>query len=370
MILYSMILYIAVTAVCIAAAYFVNTEYSGMNLPSRRVGMCRQKLMNGVALFAISVILTALSALRIGIGNDYWVYRYQFLTIWGNDTPVSYEIGFKYTALALEKIFGFDNYRVVFAFFAVLTVAFMIKGVYENAEWFMYSIFMLLACGYYLMSFDNVRYYLVLAMSLCALSKFCNKRYVAFFIWVLIASLFHKTILLIIPAYFVAYYLKWNKKTLWMIPAATVALIVGKNVIRAFLFKFYPFYEGDLILDRGEISWANIARCVAVLAMALIEYKSVKEDKRLEMWFNLNLFATLLYAFGSYIPEISRVCYYMVVPQIFLVPALIKRCPDKRRRIFWTVSVTAAFIGYFVFFLIKGAGSDVMILPYLSWLYV
>jgi len=363
------VLYVTQALLVIGAGFMVNVAYKGQ-LNSAGGRLCsRQESRNIVLLVGIFLILFSVSALRIGIGNDYWEYRNNFLLIAGGDTAVSYEIGFRGLVLLVQKLFGLDNYRVTFAVMAFATCAFFLKGLYDTAEWFGFSLFLFLANGFYLMSFSNVRYYFAFAVVLYATKFILQKQYVPFVLWICFAALFHKTVLIVIPAFLIAYYLKWTKRTLWLIPAACAALLAGKPLIRKLLFLFYPFYEGSAY-DVENISVVNIMKCAAVLLFGLLYYKKeVKDDSKANLFFNLNLFAFVLYLFGTYIPELSRICYFFVQGQIFLVPLILMKIEDKRMRKLWTIAVSAAYVCYFFVFLWKGKSPSVLILPYMTWIF-
>lgn len=369
-----MIVYILTSLAVLAAGWFVNTEYrrnSNMCTSSlnRTSTVTRQGLLNRALLFGIFFILFAISAVRVGTGNDYWVYRTGFLQIYVGDTPVSYEIGFKAIVILLQKIFFRDCYRIIFAFFSFVIALFFTKGLYDSSDWFFASLFLFLANGFYFMSFSNVRYYLAFALVMCSLKPLLEKKYAAFVLWVIVAALFHKTALLAIPVYLVAYFLKWNKKTVWLIPAGIAGLVLGKSVIRWLLFKIYVFYEGDP-LDSSTVSYINILKCGAILVFCLINYReTIKGDAKNEMLFNLNLFAFLLYSFAYYIPELTRICYYMVLAQMYLIPRMLLKMGNKKKRMFWTISIGAAYAAYFAVFLKRGSTPGINILPYLSWLF-
>lgn len=364
-----MILYLLVTALTVFMAVFVNSAYAKKN-----TGMVqeksRQEVVNNLLLVAIFLVLFLLSAMRIGIGNDYWTYRFNFLHIISGDTKISYELGFKYLVKALQAMFGYDNYLIVFAFMSFFTCLLFVKGIYVNSDWFVASFFLFMANGFYFMSFSNVRYYFVLAICIYAMRYVFEKDYVKYVLWIVFAAFFHKSVLLVIPAYLLAYYLKWTKKTIWLIPAACAALFFGKYVIRRLVFVFYPFYEGDLLLDVEGISYTNIAKCFVVLVFALMFYKKcIKGNEKAETFFNLNLFAFIIYTFGYYIPETSRVCYYMIVGHIFLLPIILGGIDKKKLKLFFTVVIAAGYVGYLIIFLIRSRNPVIMLLPYLTWLF-
>lgn len=367
-----MALYICISALVVGMGWFINCSYNKKNIENIDTAyLSRQQMLNRVLLLAVFFILFALSALRVGIGNDYWEYRYRFLDIARNDTPVSYEIGFKAVVLLTQRLFGLDNYRTTFALFSFLTVAFFVKGIYDSADWFFYTFFLFMCNGFYFMSFSNVRYYFVFAIVVFAIQYVWKEKPVPFIFWIVVAAFFHKTVLLVIPVYLIAYYLKWSKKTVWLIPVACAGLFLGRIPIRWLLFKFYPFYEGDLLYDVSTISYANIAKCSAVLILCLLFYKeTISGNKKAEMLFNLNLFALVLYCFGTYIPQLSRICYYMVLGHIFLIPIVLMGIKDKKKRLVFTALVSLAYVGYFLVFIKSGYNSNTMFLPYLTWLFV
>ncbi len=370
-----MLLYLTVTVVVLILGYFVNGNYrKEFNMCTAKslktCGSTRQEALNRVLLFAIFMIFFLLAALRVGTGNDYWVYRTGFLQVFVGDTPVSYEIGFNFVVKALQYIFYRDCYIIIFAFFAFFIAYFFVKGLYDVSDWFVYTLFLFMANGFYFMSFSNVRYYLAFGMCVCSIRPLLNKNYTKFVLYIIIASLFHRTALVCIPVYLIAYFIKWTKRTVWLIPAAAGCLFFGKALIKWVLTIFYPYYAD--YFGTYDFSYINILKSAAVLVFCLIFYKpAIKGDTKAEFFFNLNLFALILYAFASYVPELSRICYYMVLSQMFLIPEVLIKIENKKWRRIFSCAIILAFTGYYIMFLIKGADQlgGIRILPYLSWIF-
>ncbi len=371
-----MIMYIFLTAVCVALAFFVNTSYRReLNMlngkPVNTALPSRQETINRCMLVGIFLVLFFLSAMRYGIGNDYWTYRQQFININHADTAVSSEIGFRLFVRLVQWVFGADRFIPIFAIIAFFTCLFFVKGLYDTSDMFVMSFFLFMANGFYFMSFSNIRYYFVLALVIYSMKYLFKRKFVQFCLIIVFAAFFHMTALLVIPAYFAALFLKWSKKTLWMIPVAAAVLIFAKIPIRWVLFKIYPYYEGDAILDVTNLSYMNIAKCAAILIFCLIFYKkAVKGNEKAEMFFNLNLFALLLYTCATYIPELSRVCYYLIIGQVFLIPIVLRAISSRKLRYILTGAVCAAYFGYFLLFLKQGYDPVIQILPYFSWVFI
>lgn len=365
-----MVLYCSLTAVCVLLGYFINSDFRSSIVKKTNTNLCVQEQLNRVLAFSIFLLLFLVSALRIGTGNDYWVYRNNFLLVAGGDTKVSYEIGFRLLIKASQWLGGLDNFVLIFGVSAFITCAFFVKGLYDNSDWFVFTVFLFMTNGFYFMSFSNVRYYMAIAITIYSMKYLFREKYAAFIIWICVAALFHKTVLLVIPVYLVAYLLNWNRKTIWLLPVAIAGLCIGEPIIGWLVYKIYPYYTEAWGYSVASISYVNIIKCLAILVLSLIYYKTaIKGDKKAEFLFNLNLLALLLYSFGSYLPEISRICYYMVIGQIFLIPIVIKKIPDKKQKLFFTIAIVIAYILYFAMFLYKGTKSGVNILPYLCWLF-
>ncbi len=353
-------LYVLLTAVVVLLGMMVRSDYRGQL-------HTRGQMLNRVILIAVFLLLFAVSACRIAVGNDYWVYRFQFRLI-AQDRHVSYEPGFQLVVYLMQLLFGYDNYLPIFALFSFVTVYFFVKAMYDQTDWFAATVFLLMTGGYYFMSFDNVRFYFAVAVALYAMKYALKKQYWRFILWICFAALFHKTILVVIPIYLVAG-IVWSKKNVWLIPLAAAVLLFGKEVLKFIVFKFYPYYEGS-VFENTSVSYANIAKCGAVLIFALLYFKPiVAKNKHLYFYFNLNLGALLLYAFASYIPELSRICYYMIIGQIFLIPGIIVRIEKKWQRVLWSVLIGLAFFGYFYVFLKRSYSTEIRLLPYLNWIF-
>lgn len=177
-----MAVYITLTVAVLILGWFVNPYYrrqfnmaTAVNDGTARVS--RQGYVNRIMLFCIFLIFFLVSAVRVGTGNDYWVYRTGFLQINVGDTPVSYEWGFKAVVLLMQKIFYRDCYKEIFALFALLTALFFVKGLYDSADWFFFSLLLFMANGFYFMSFSNVRYYFAFSLCLCSIRPLLDKRY-------------------------------------------------------------------------------------------------------------------------------------------------------------------------------------------------
>lgn len=357
-----MIVYIALLLVTTSAALLVVKQET---LPVR--GMSRQMFVNRVSLCAIFLLLSAVSAARYYVGNDYGRYEEHFYNIWyGYVVPT--ERGFNVLVKCLQALFGKDNYLFLFAFFAFITVFFTLKALYTLSSSFVFSFYLFMAFGYYYQSLNTVRYYVAIAFALCAIPYLFRKSYAKFVLMVLLGALIHKSALIVLPVYLLAdcRWRRWQAALLTVLAAS--GFVFGDVYLKVILY-LYPTYRNTMYLEGGT-SYVNIARCLLVLLFCLSVYRdTIREDRQLLFYFRLNAAALLLYLCGSFLPEVSRIGTYMTVTQVFLLPGAALKIPDKKKRRIAVIGVAAFGAVYFAAFLYKAYGELVKLLPYHTWLF-
>lgn len=376
-----MILFVGVTVLVLLMAYFCNTSESvqlHMSTDRHRQSgaqgiMTRQHALNLWLCVGIYVILTALSACRIASGNDYWVYTSMFDLI-AQGRHVSSEFGFNMLVQLMQYFFGTEGYSYlpIFGLFSLLTVYFFLRAIYEQGDWFLGSMFLFLTNGYYFSSFNSVRYYLVLAVALYSTRYVLRGEYLKFILWILAAAFFHKSVLVVIPIYLGAKWLAGIRLRPWHYIVGILlilSLFFGRDIYRYIIFKIYPFYENSMF-DTVEYSLTNIGKCTGTLVLSLIGYKSaIRDNQRNRFYFILNLGGLVLYTCGAFIPEVSRVAYYLILPQIFLIPNLLRSISRPLWRRLLTAGTALAFAAYFVLFLRSAYDVNIRLLPYLNWIF-
>ena len=358
-------IYLVLAALTIFMAMGVERKKNIVAAGGERV-YTRGKLRNESLLFGIFFFLLALSACRIAIGNDYWEYTSIFSLI-AQNRYVSTEFGFNTFVRICQFLFGKENYIIIFAIVAAVTIFFSLKAIYELSENFGYAFFLYMVFGIYLSGFNSIRYYLVLAIAMFSVVYLLRKEYEKFVLLLLFASTFHMSVLFCLVVYPLAK-LRWK---VWVYPVLGVfaaSLLAFPNFYRRIIFFFYPFYEGS-VYDTGGTSKIQIIRCAAVLVLALACLNTGwKEKEENRFYFKLNLLALLVYCCCSFMPVISRIGYFLNVYQIILIPALIAGIKKKWLRILLTVFTALVGIGYYLFFLHTCRDEATHIVPYWNWI--
>ena len=119
-----MVLYLLISAAAVAAAAIVN-KTEGMRAGSRG------SLLRRSCLFLIALILMIPAILRQETGNDYLRYV-EFFHLASIDAYVPTEAGFNWLAKAVYGLCGYENYLLLFAIYAVMTILVMLTVIRQQ----------------------------------------------------------------------------------------------------------------------------------------------------------------------------------------------------------------------------------------------
>lgn len=364
-----MILYILIAAATTALAFAVRVIQTEEQNGLGKNRLSRQQACNVLCLFSIFTVLFAVSACRMNVGNDYAKYvEFMHLIACGAYDYVPTEIGFNALVAVLYKATGSENFLLVFAVFAFFTLLFFLKAMYEQSDNFGFSFFLFMAFGFYFHTFNTVRYYLALALALYSIKYVLKGEWGKFILLVLLGTTFHKSMLVVIPLYFLAT-LPWKKWQLGLMAVFLSTFFFFQDFYLKAVVFLYPSYEDTEYLE-GGVSWFNILRCLGVLVLALLYYKqAVAGSRRNRFYFYCNLGALALYVCCSFLPIITRIGYYLNITQILFIPAILAKIENKKQRRFFYAVTAAAAVGYFAIYLLRAGNDGIRVLPYQTFMF-
>jgi len=338
----------------------------------------RKSFQNRLLFVGIFSILFLVSALRFDIGNDYEQYTQTAHEVSVHGYVVT-EVGFNWLVRLLYGIAGGEYYELVFAVFAFATLLFFLKAFARQSVSFSQTFFLFMTLGLYFQTFNTVRYYLALSMALYSMKYVLEKDHLKFVFWILIAALFHKSVLLVLPAYWIATF-AWKR---WQIAAGlavSAACFLGKGLVLKIALMLYPSYRNTVYLEGGG-SLVSSLRTLAVLVLYvwfcyLYQRTDAKDALKKQKWYRelrfygqLNLAAFVTGTFFSFLPVVTRISYYFGVSQLFMIPLILNHIKEQKLRRKVTVLIFAACVLYFVVFLLQAHQDGVRLLPYKSWLF-
>lgn len=361
-----MILYFAILVTTTITSYVLYGKKSkaAINVKLGRHSLISIRQKENRGCFAAFLILAFFSAVREGIGIDYNSYLYHIALI-QNGNPHYMETGFKKLVTTLEKINSDPKFVIIIL--GILTTWLFVKAIWEQSDNPAESIFIFVSWGYYFLTYNTIRNYLALAIVIYAIRFIKQDKKIWFFLLVILAASFHKSALICLLVYFLAD-LEWKKVSYALLGAGIVFAFVFKNFLRTLVFYFYPAYEGS-VYDSGRISYLNILKALLVLMLCIFRYGLVNGNRLNRLYFHLNLFSLTLYVGMYWVPEISRIGFYMNATSIFLIPNIIKGAKTAENR--KVLKIILYIVSLILFFLLcRGFyGETIKLLPYKSWLF-
>lgn len=368
----SIVLYALIAAVTCAMACQIQPLQAG-ETGWRNGQRTRRSYQNRLYIAGIFLILFIVMALRFDIGNDYRQYTQTAHEAYVGGYVVT-EIGFNMLVRLLYGIAGGEYYELVFAVFAVLTLFFFLKAFARQSVSFAQTFFLFMTWGMYFQTFNTVRYYLALSIALFAMKYVLDRDYVKFTFWICIAALFHKSVLIVLPVYWLATF-EWKKWHIVAGMAVSACCFLGKGLVLKLALMLYPSYRNTIYLEGGT-SLTGILRTVAVIALYLWFIRSAGDKISEKSWYRelrfygqLNLLAFVAGTFFSFLPVVTRITYYFGVSQLLMIPLIVENIKESSVKKRVKMIIFAACILYFVMFLLQAHQDGVGLLPYRSWLF-
>jgi len=323
-------------------------------------GKCRSLL--GALLAFIPLLLV--SALRDGVGIDYESYQEIFynIVLYGQRTHV--EWGYYW----LNRLVGCFtlNPQWVFGVSSLLVLGLFMAGIYRYArEHMAFTLFLFIAMGYYFYTMSSIRYYIAVACAFHA--GFCirDSRLLAAVAYIGLGALFHKSILIALPLYLLAT-LRFTEKFYLIFTGLGSVFVALSPFLRQLFFWVYPSYAGSKFDVIGRFSLYNVALAAGVLLWALLYRRQLLLGGN-QFFLNIALFAFIFYGFCSWwIPESSRIGFYLSIFNIVLVPTLVKGEGKANVRAFYTFCTVTLFTLFLVSMLQK-VDSTVGYAPFLPY---
>lgn len=284
-----------------------------------------------INIFFIFLILTVFMGFREGIGKDYYSYRDIF--IWANCNYDKYE-GLENGYWLLNKGIGLvtNNPRIMFIVVALLINGTFLFAIQRNCSDFELAIMFYLGAGYYFYAMNIQRQYIAIGIIFASYKFLKQKKIMKFFMIIFLASLFHKSVLVMIILYFVLQGI--DNRVFFILTPLLFALInrCQPIFIKILTISSYAhFFNDNDGFIKVRISWWNVFLSLFFFIICIIIHFIYKKDIMLEMkMIYINFWG---YIFLSFLGDsITRVLLYLQISYfvvISMVPDLFEPISKK-----------------------------------------
>ena len=220
---------------------------------------------NNLFVVLTGCILILVAGFRWNVGTDYWQYSINYKkyisTLW-EDVRSFREPGINIIAKVSSLIY--DDYSTMFLLASLITVGLIIQTIAKNSNMFSFSVLLYIFVGIWQGSFNGVRQYLACAILFAGHKYIIQREFTKYFIFTLIASMFHQSAIVMILLYFVPVK-KIKTKHLIMLMFLSVAILYSYDIIFDVLekiketeFRSYGYMTRNVNIMRVLIAFAPL----------------------------------------------------------------------------------------------------------------
>ena len=348
------------------------------------VSCIAQKKINNKKIFVLLSIIciiipSILAGLRqSGIGTDT---RYYIDFIFNKVSEVQNikQLFFVITTYSIEFgyiIFNFiisrftDNLNIMYFFLQLVIMSISYYSFVKYSKQNFNIIYLIFNLLYFNRTLNICRQSIAIAFILMSYKYINQKKLYKFIIIVLIASFFHKTALVFLPAYFILNFIKEKNcdfRKICIITSLLLILVFFKNIIPIFITsfnigeKYYKYLSGENI----NISTFIILVKFIQICIFLAFYKQlVKVNANNKDFIFLTILDLIMYLFGFYGFYLQRMSFYFEIFNVFVISDLVTCVKTKNEQLIITFAIILLSIMYsYYIYGILGWGETA---PYLS----
>lgn len=283
------------------------------------------KLKNFLFVLFAFTQLIIISALRYQIGYDYNMYSNGFLFMRNDGFEVmsykDWEIGFVFLTKVLALIL--PNNLFYMGFFSVITLIPAAIFIYHNSEIPWISTVIYVNTFLFFMTMNFVRQSVALSLVMLAWHFMKRNKFLPFIIIIIIASLFHQTVLIMIPIYFmikmkvgIKQIILYSFVLLWFYISSTGFI----QIITSF---FHEEYSGSIFVTSGiSYIYTLLPIIIILIALFLSHTSTINLTTENKYLINLTIITAMFSITSSKHALIERLSFYTLIFMVLLVPVI------------------------------------------------
>jgi hypothetical protein len=294
-------------------------------------------------LILTGAAMIALASLRgPNVGGDYKMYADYFQLVASNDfsflfsdaNPYRIEYGFGLLNFLVSRVS--TDTRVFVAAAALITIATRLWAVYRMSANVWLSAYIFVSFGFLGYAMCTLRQELAICVLFFAIPFLQKRRPVPYFLLILLAGSFHKSVLLLLPVYFFAN-LPLSRVTLSLYTAATLFILMFSwpiiGFVTRYVYKFYaPGSPGDYYLQGRSYNTAFFPLVLFLMA-ALLQKLLVRRKPENIVLINFSCYSAMLFVLTIKHFIFQRIALiFLPAAALLLIPEMVMLLDDEKKR--------------------------------------
>ena len=262
-------------------------------------------------LIASFLIPFLIGGLRYMVGTDYEMYTYMSV----HDVKV--DVGFSLLS-KISNSLGGGNW--IFALYSFLTLLFFYLGLNNTNKESRTLILCIYLFMYFTSSFNIMRQMLSVSIFFYAIKFIKDKKIIKYYVFTLVAALFHASALILLPLY--PFFSSKKKITralcivLMIIASITLESIIG-GISSISGFEHYSMYSN--YTERNFNNYSFFLELIILFSIILFSNSIKRYDKFSTSLLFIYTLGVVLTFSGFFSPFIKRIALYFCIPSVVLL---------------------------------------------------
>ncbi len=285
-----------------------------------------KKLCYVIVTFAAMYLI---SIFRYGLGNDYYSYIYIFRNIQDSSGLAIFNLGYEPAFTVITKLISLftSNINVLYAIYALLILVPTAYAIFRYSENIWMSTMMFISLTFFYCSLSFIRQSIAFAVILCAYKYVKERNHFKVLLFIFIACLFHSTVIVMIPIYLIAAFVRPTKITVPIYGVITALVYFLSWPILRLAVLILPQYKGYLDLNfitQGyKPVYLIVPAIIAALAIAAHFTGYGKAyPKQSSIFTNFAIFNFIIWFIATKHFVIERFSMYVYILMIMFIPSI------------------------------------------------
>lgn len=311
---------------------------------------------NSKKMFAIlAIILILVAGLRYRVGTDYPAYYKGFIlyaeTFWESLKNLD-EPGYRLMCYILSFFTKEPAVSILFA--SLITIGLSLAVIFNYTDKIILAVLFFVFLGCWHGSFNAVRQCMAAAIAFCGFQYARDKKFVKYILIILLAFLFHRSAIIMLPLYFLINNdIKF--KNILLLILATVAVLLSYEYIMPMIgvLTEQEYSESNMYIWSSVNILRILVACAPAIMFLVLRMGKV-DSKEEKQYINILVFHAVLMVMSSQSAYLARSGLYSSFYCVIAIPEMLKKTSKSNKKF-----VTGfMLVMYLVFWLYEIKGSD------------
>jgi hypothetical protein len=310
-----------------------------------------------LTIFYITIVIIV--GFRDNVGVDFNGYRQNF----NQNISYKYELGFRVVSDYFYN-FGFEDWTIFF-FAAAITWYYILKSFKVFPKILPWGLFFIFTGGWFFSSLNGIRQIIAVSIFVYAFKYIQEKKLLKYLVYLLFASLFHKSVLLMIPIYF--FIEKLNFKSffwiiLYLISYPLSSFVNSLDFIQN-IFEYgniiFSVYEttNDYTLESLEKTYDGVYNSglgfflnfLITATILFFSQKLVKDKPEYSSYFNMYYIWALIFMYTWQLSIFNRILMYFIIFGVFCFALVVTEYKNNPK---WKIPILALIFVLFLYYIL------------------